>query len=108
MSDPDAIMCPGRALSDREDKDEDMGEDEFETYKLDADERRLQRIDRVRATVAPEPKHLRYPAPWRVAEQRAGHVVVVCADGSYTAECPNFEAAEAIVLAVNTFAGVSE
>jgi len=77
-----------------------------ETYELDADERRLQQIERVRATLAPVPK-LHYPAPWRVAETKdSGHVVVVCADGSYTAQCPNRETAEAVVLAVNTFAGV--
>lgn len=82
--------------------------DEDEIYKLDADERRLQQSERVRATLAPVPD-LHYPAPWRVAETKVdGHVVVVvCADGSYTAECPNRETAEAIVLAVNTFAGVA-
>lgn len=79
----------------------------MDTYELDADERRLQQIERVNAMIAPEPKHLRYPAPWRTAEERGGHVIVVCADGSYTAECPTREVAEAIVLAVNTFAGVA-
>jgi hypothetical protein len=62
--------------------------------------------ERVRATIAPRP-NLHYPAPWRMAETKSdGSVVVVCADGNYTAECPNVATAEAIVLAVNTLAGV--
>lgn len=66
-----------------------------------------EQIKRVRATLAPRPE-LHYPVPWRVAEKNPhDHAIVECADGSYTAECPTREAAEAIVLAVNTFAGVA-
>lgn len=106
MSDPDAIMCPGRALRDREDKDEDMGEDAETYYKLDVDERRLERIKRVRGTLAPVPDR-HYPAPWRVAEERHGHLVVD-AEGNQACEAISHAAAKAIVLAVNTFAGVAE
>lgn len=83
--------------------------DEYETPATDAvrqvGENLTGLAERVRATLAPLPE-LHYPAPWRVAETR-GHVVVECADGHWVAECPTHAAAEAIVLAVNTFAGVS-
>jgi len=64
---------------------------------------------RVRATLAPLRVGFFYPAPWRRAEVNGrGMHVVVCAEGHYAAECPTRDAAEAIVLAVNTFAGVAE
>ena len=60
---------------------------------------------RVRETIAPRPK-LAYPTPWRVAENKGDLVIVVCAEGHYTCEAASMAAAEAIVLAVNTLAGV--
>lgn len=66
------------------------------------------REQRVRATIEPRTEpHPYYPAPWRVAESKGDHVIVVCADGHYTCEAASMAAAEAIVLAVNTFAGVT-
>lgn len=85
-----------------------MDEDKFRANFPKTVAARDERADRVRATLAPRPE-LHYPAPWRIAETNGwGKIVVVCANGSYTAECPNPEAAEAIVLAVNMFAGVAE
>ena len=61
-----------------------------------------------RAVLAPRPEHS-YPAPWRLAEERNGHVIVVCAEGHYVAECPTATAAEVIVTAVNAYAaGIGE
>jgi hypothetical protein len=63
-------------------------------------------VERVRATIAPRPD-LHYPAPWRMAEDDSkGRPTVVCADGRYACVAASNEAAEAIVLAVNTLAGV--
>jgi len=67
---------------------------------------------RVREAIAPRPKYA-YPAPWRISDTHLEdiapeHVIVVCAEGHYTCEAPTRAAAEAIVLAVNTLAGVSE
>jgi hypothetical protein len=58
---------------------------------------------RLRAMIAPTPN---YPTPWRVAETRQDHVVVTCATGCYTANCPTDDAAEIIVAAVNAFANM--
>jgi hypothetical protein len=65
------------------------------------------RIQRVRATIAPRPE-VHYPAPWRVTEGRPvdGGVLVEDASGTVTCTADTREAAEAIVLAVNTLAGV--
>jgi hypothetical protein len=69
---------------------------------------RVDREQRVRATLAPRPK-LHYPAPWGVGltDQRNGLVYVIDAEGRTACDAHSREAAEAIVLAVNTFAGVS-
>lgn len=60
--------------------------------------------DRLRAMIAPQPPQPNYPTPWRVAETRRDHVVVTCATGCYTANCPTTTTAEIIVAAVNALA----
>lgn len=71
-----------------------------------ANDRAQSRAERVRAALTPRPD-LAYPAPWYIGEVLGnGHVVVICAEGHYTCEAASMAAAEAIVLAVNTFAGV--
>lgn len=67
-----------------------------------------EKIQRVRATIRPLTVGFYYPTPWRVAEVNGrGMHVIACAEGHYAAECPTLEAAEAIVLAVNAFAGAA-
>lgn len=51
--------------------------------------------------IGPQPM---YPTPWRVAEERADHRVVACAEGHYTANVPNDGLADLIVALVNWFA----
>jgi hypothetical protein len=45
-----------------------------------------------------------YPTPWRAAEARGGHRVIVCSEGHYSANVPNSDLAELIVTLVNWFA----
>jgi len=51
--------------------------------------------------IGPQPM---YPTPWRAAEVRGGNRVVACAEGHYTANVPNNDLAETIVVLVNWFA----
>lgn len=62
--------------------------------------------DAAYATVHPVPR-LHYPAPWRVAEANSkGQITIVCEAGDYTCMAASPEVAQAIVIAVNKFAGV--
>ena len=94
------------STSDRE--DEDVNEElleEMAGHSAAADRAR-DREQRVHATIAPRPE-LNYPAPWYIGETLGNeHVIVVCSEGHYTCEAASMAAAEAIVLAVNTLAGV--
>lgn len=49
-----------------------------------------------------------YPTPWRALAHPAAERLVVDATGSQVCEAETRQAAEAIVLAVNTFAGVTK
>ena len=44
---------------------------------------------------------VRFSTPWRVAEMRGAHTIVVCSDGHYVAEVPDGDLAALIVEAVN-------
>lgn len=65
--------------------------------------------DDMLAALRPLPEHS-YPVPWRLAEVKGRHQVIVCAEGNYVAEVPNewLGLAQLIVDAVHEFAGYED